>query len=458
LSWAAVSLSGYLKADGTVPLTAAWDAGEYGITALNLTADPTLSAEQLTNVAGWTPAGNWTYAGGKWSHATGSATALTATGETAIVAGTKYEIVITNTTSTAGGGVNVTLGGVITAVFNSTGTNTYNITAKTTGALILTPASGTWVGSIDSISVKILAANTGTINADEIVLNSGRLNLAGYGNASYPAIVAGPYTTTGLFFSYLTGEPSIAISGAENFKFGSASTMYMLLNTAAIYMGANSDLVISRDAAATLQIGADSASASTNQIIKAHDRTGTDAAGASLIVKGGNSTGAGLGGSFEAWTAPASGAGAGVNGPIKRFEVDSAGTVAAIGVNSQATNIKQATVTVTTTAAATATATNLIPAGSMVIGITTRVTTAVTGDAGFTGFNIGDGSDVDRWGANVTPTVDQTTDLTDCTVTTPPIYAAATSVVLTQVGGSTFVAGGVVRITVHYISLTAPTA
>ncbi|MFA5380111.1 MAG: hypothetical protein WC455_30400, partial [Dehalococcoidia bacterium] len=56
------SLTGYLKADGTVPLTADWDVGEFDLTAKNLTATPTLSAEQLTNVAGWTAAGNWTYA------------------------------------------------------------------------------------------------------------------------------------------------------------------------------------------------------------------------------------------------------------------------------------------------------------------------------------------------------------------------------------------------------------
>ncbi len=141
---------------------------------------------------------------------------------------------------------------------------------------------------------------------------------------------------------------------------------------------------------------------------------------------------------------------------VEKFGVDNSGYGYFGGANGQTTNIKQATVVVTTTAAGTATATNLIPAGSMVIGVSTRVTTAVTGDAGFTGINIGDGSDPDRWGANVNPALDETTDLTDCTIISAPIYAAATSVVLTQVGGSTFNAGGVVRITVHYINLTAP--
>ena len=73
------------------------------------------------------------------------------------------------------------------------------------------------------------------------------------------------------------------------------------------------------------------------------------------------------------------------------------------------------------------------------------------------GFSIGDGSDVDRWGSNVAPGLNETTDGTDYTITAGcPHYAAATSVVLTQVGGSTFVAGGVVRVVVHCVVYGAP--
>jgi hypothetical protein len=146
------------------------------------------------------------------------------------------------------------------------------------------------------------------------------------------------------------------------------------------------------------------------------------------------------------------------NPQVESYDANGVSSLPITNVNGQATNLKQATVSLSITAAATVTATNLIPAGSVVIGVTTRVTTAVTGDAGFTGFSVGDGTDADRWGANLTPTINETSDGTDCTITSVPIYGAATSVVLTQVGGSTFSAGGVVRITVHYISLTAPTS
>ncbi|MFA5378046.1 MAG: hypothetical protein WC455_20005, partial [Dehalococcoidia bacterium] len=56
-----LSYASAISPDGTVQLTADWANPAYSISALNLTATPTLSAEQLTNVAGWTAAGNWTY-------------------------------------------------------------------------------------------------------------------------------------------------------------------------------------------------------------------------------------------------------------------------------------------------------------------------------------------------------------------------------------------------------------
>lgn len=149
----------------------------------------------------------------------------------------------------------------------------------------------------------------------------------------------------------------------------------------------------------------------------------------------------------------------GGNPITKSFNGDGTAAINHYNTNGQMTSIKMATVSLTIgpVAAATDTCLNLIPAGSMVVGVTTRVTTAVTGDAGFTGFSVGDGSDVDRWGANLNPAAGETSDLTDCTITSAPIYNAATSIILTQVGGSTFATGGVVRVTVHYISLTAPT-
>jgi hypothetical protein len=124
-----------------------------------------------------------------------------------------------------------------------------------------------------------------------------------------------------------------------------------------------------------------------------------------------------------------------------------------INTFSQSLNIESDSVLLSGISGATATATNLIPAGSIVFGVTVRVTTAITGA---TTFDVGDGTDVDRWGAAISINADTTTTASNFTITSVPIYASATSVVLTANGGN-FSAGGV-RVTVHFARVTAATA
>jgi hypothetical protein len=102
--------------------------------------------------------------------------------------------------------------------------------------------------------------------------------------------------------------------------------------------------------------------------------------------------------------------------------------------------------------AGTATLTNLIPAGSLVLGCTLRVTTTITG---CTSIKIGDGSDDDRWGATIALTSGTTTTSANFTGTQPAFFSAANSVVLTAVGGGADFTAGVVRMTCHYISVGA---
>lgn len=125
------------------------------------------------------------------------------------------------------------------------------------------------------------------------------------------------------------------------------------------------------------------------------------------------------------------------------------------GLNAQETRIK--TVTTELTVAADATASGLIPAGAIPIGVTTRVTTAITGA---TGYDAGDGVDQDAWGANIAVALGTTSDNTDWTGAGAAVplnmYPAANDLVLTPIGGA-FTAG-VVRVTVHYIDVIAPTS
>lgn len=122
--------------------------------------------------------------------------------------------------------------------------------------------------------------------------------------------------------------------------------------------------------------------------------------------------------------------------------------------NGQEMGIKTATTTITTSSGASQTATNLIPAGCFYLGVTIRVTTTVTGA---TSIDVGDGSDVDRWGDNIAVSANTTTTMASFTATgSGERQASALSVVLTAVGSN--FTGGVVRITVHYLDLTAATS
>lgn len=145
--------------------------------------------------------------------------------------------------------------------------------------------------------------------------------------------------------------------------------------------------------------------------------------------------------------------GAGANIPI--FQATSRTGLFTFGglANGQASGLKHATVAVTCSSGATCTAANLIPAGSMVVGVSVRVTTLITGA---TSISVGDGTDPDRWGAGIAVAAGTTTGIANFTIASPIYYAAATGVVLTA-AGSDFTAG-VIRITVHYWDLTAATS
>ena len=124
------------------------------------------------------------------------------------------------------------------------------------------------------------------------------------------------------------------------------------------------------------------------------------------------------------------------------------------------TSIYYASTTVASAAGPSITASSLIPAGSLVLGVTSYITTAFGVTNGLTSISIGDGSDVDRWGNAEAITLGADTDMTDFTGTQPAFFAAANNVVITGNGDGAdeFDATGTVRITVHYITLTAPTS
>jgi hypothetical protein len=102
---------------------------------------------------------------------------------------------------------------------------------------------------------------------------------------------------------------------------------------------------------------------------------------------------------------------------------------------------------------ATATTSGLIPAGAFLLGVSIRVTTLV---AGPTDFDVGDGTDADRFAATVALAAGTTKTPADATADPTGWAAAAREVTLTANGGN--FTSGAVRVVASFVRLTAPTA
>ena len=133
--------------------------------------------------------------------------------------------------------------------------------------------------------------------------------------------------------------------------------------------------------------------------------------------------------------------------------VFSASSVLVRDTQAQGPNLKTVSVLKSGLSGASVTATNLIPAGCFLLGVTVRVTTAITGA---TSFSIGDGSDADRWGATIAVAAGTTTTIANFTANGFGQFTAANNVVLTANGGD--FATGAVRVTAHYLDLSPATS
>ena len=132
------------------------------------------------------------------------------------------------------------------------------------------------------------------------------------------------------------------------------------------------------------------------------------------------------------------------------------GIVKAAGANAQGMNLKNLTTgSGAMSSGATITLSNAIPAGCILMGVTARVTTTITGP---TSWLLGVIGDTNQWGDTLVLTAGTTVDLTDLVGTSPPeFFAAATDILITRGSASDFTAG-VVSVTVHYIDMTAATS
>jgi hypothetical protein len=132
-----------------------------------------------------------------------------------------------------------------------------------------------------------------------------------------------------------------------------------------------------------------------------------------------------------------------------------AGMVSQVGSKGATTTTgsgAESTVTCSGGGSATLTAASLVPDGAMLLGITTRITTALTGS---TGFSVGDGSDADLFGVQAAATQGATTGNADATAQWGNPQLSAMSITLSFAGGSC--TAGAIVINAHYTSIAAAT-
>ncbi len=139
--------------------------------------------------------------------------------------------------------------------------------------------------------------------------------------------------------------------------------------------------------------------------------------------------------------------------------VYAASFIAGTGASGSTLQILTKTTTIAGAASATITASNFIPAGSIVLGLTSYVTSTFS-NTSLTSMKIGDGSTTNKFSSATMALTAGTTSnsLTDgAAATAPLLYQAATSVVVTG-NGASFTTNGIIRIVLFYIQVTPPTS
>jgi hypothetical protein len=343
-------------------------------------------------------------------------------------------------------------GGSITGLTNLTstiGTITGSTASNgtTSGALVVT--GGVGIGGALNVGADsfINGARVGrSLNALNTVLGSGALNVVSTGSGNVAigtnALVAATTATSnisignGALGSTTDGIESVAIgaSSLQSATTGQNTAVGRFTLTSITSGGLN--VALGHDAGRRIVAGTVLTSISNSVLLGADSRPLNATGDTNEIVIGYASRGDGSNTTVIGTTSTTQ---------SRLYGGDAFNT----GANGQSNVFGQATVLLSAFTGATRTATALIPANCIVIGVSCRVTTAITGA---TSFDIGDGTTANLFADDVAVALGTTSNL----VITPRVYSAATNVVCTA-NGSNFTAGAV-RLTVHYMRIVAPTS
>lgn len=141
------------------------------------------------------------------------------------------------------------------------------------------------------------------------------------------------------------------------------------------------------------------------------------------------------------------------DGTVGSFQLISDGSQRIGSANNSFATLKHASVLLSGLSGASVVATNLIPAKATYRGCVARVVTTITGA---TSWDLGDGTDVDRWGAAVALSAGTVTTEANFTAAPNGWSSSAISPTLTANGGN--FTGGAVRLTVFYEEFDGPTS
>jgi hypothetical protein len=305
--------------------------------------------------------------------------------------------------------------------------------ANTTGAnnTAVGFRSGTSITTASNIvAIGSLAARDLTTGADSVAIGQSALRDCSTGNNNvaigYASNLTGTASQNVVVGSYAGGSLT---TGANNTALGTLSLVSLTTGSNNVAVGLN--------AGRYRGSGTDTITSATSSVFIGHQsRAAGDSQSNQVVIAGTD----GLGnGSNTTTIGNSSTTGTYLNGP----------STFSVGANGQSTQLGQATTLLTGLTGATVTATNLIPANCILLGVTARVTTAITGA---TTFDIGDGTTANRFGDDIAVALNTTSN--NCIA--PALIAAATNVVLTA-NGSNFTAGAV-RVTAHFMTLVAPTS
>jgi hypothetical protein len=209
------SVTGFIRDNGTVPLTANWNIGAFTLTVGGMTVNSTATSEatvSATNLisngdfatndlTGWTAAAGWSGATGKAVHTAGIADTTALVQAVAMTTGAIYQIQFTVSGRTAGT-LTMTCGALPTNM-NAVSADAvcyWSVTAAATTNYNLTfTPTATFDGAIDDISVKLVTANATPLVT---IANSAGTAIAPIrGNPTLKNIGIGPlvlrYNTTG---------------------------------------------------------------------------------------------------------------------------------------------------------------------------------------------------------------------------------------------------------------------